>query len=144
LVNYINGKWEKKEILINNAIVIIAMNAFLSPTLRLIDFGYFFKLCKQKRLIKKFQSLKKEHIVISQRDANEIFEGPKFQLDNSFADLGKTGLLTFFFIPIFPIAVFISIFGLIYSYWIEKVNLEYNNSTYLSIATKSPNKSAQI
>ena len=123
MVNYINKKWEQKEILINNAIVIIAMNALLSPTLRLFDFAYFYKLCKQKSLIKKFINIKREDINISQREANQIFEGPNFQLDNSFADLGKTSLLTFFFIPIFPCAVFISIFGLIYSYWVDKVRL---------------------
>ena len=105
------------------------MNSFLPPTLRLLDLGYISKVFKQKWLIKELKDKKKEDINISQREANEIFEGPVFRLDCYFADLGKISLLTFFFTPIFPCAVFISITGLLYSYWIDKVRYISYSST---------------
>jgi hypothetical protein len=120
-----NGDWNNKEILINNVMVIIIMGAFLPPTLRLFDIGYLMKLWKQRKLKKQFKNMKKEDINISQREANEIFEGPTFRMDNYFADLGKTSLLTFFFVPIIPYAVIISICGIIYSYWVDKVILTF-------------------
>lgn len=39
------------------------------------------------------------------------------------AYVGQTILMTFFFLPIFPLGVFISMTGLIFSYWVEKYNL---------------------
>lgn len=39
------------------------------------------------------------------------------------AYIGQTVLMTFFFLPIFPLGVFISTTGLILTYWVEKYNL---------------------
>jgi hypothetical protein len=139
LVNWVNGNWDDKEILINNAILIVVMNAFLSPTLKVFDFFYYFKLWQRKNIEKELKDLPKDKINISQREVNEIYEGPKFELDNAFADLGKTGLCTFFFIPIFPCAVIISIVGLIYTYWVDKVTDILTPSISSSIGIKNLN-----
>lgn len=42
-VNYINDKWEDKTILINDMFVIFISNAFVSPTLYLLDLGRILK-----------------------------------------------------------------------------------------------------
>jgi hypothetical protein len=122
-VNYLNGNWENKEILINNAAAILLFNALATPTLRVLDVTYFYKLYQRSKLLDKLLTLEPEENDVSQREANEAFEGPKLLIDYYFADLGKTSLLTFFFIPIFPLSVIISTAGLIYTYWVDKVNI---------------------
>jgi hypothetical protein len=143
LVNYINNNWENKDILIGNILTILIMNAFLSPTMKLIDFGYRFKLWKRRNLKKQLGTINKDEICVTQREANELFEGPKFNLDIYFAGLGKTSLLTFFFLPIFPFAVVISGLGLVYTYWVDKVILYLNSSISLSQDLRNQSKLVQ-
>jgi hypothetical protein len=101
----------------------LIFNAIFIPTLRVLDPIYFYKLYQRKKLKEKLTTIHQEDIDVSQREANDIFEGPKLQIDYNYSDLGKTSLLTFFFIPIFPSAVIISTVGLVYCYWVDKVNI---------------------
>jgi hypothetical protein len=130
-VNWINGNWDNKEILINNAAVLFLFNALVTPTLRVLDVTYFYKLYQRKKLLNKLLTVEPEENDVSQREANEAFEGPRLLIDYYFAELSKTSLLTFFFIPIFPLSVIISTAGLIYTYWVDKVIFFNLDTAYL-------------
>jgi hypothetical protein len=57
---------------------------------------------------------------MTQRELNTLFENPKIEFAFKFSYILKTILMTFFFIPILPCGVLISLCGLILAYWIEK------------------------
>ncbi len=57
----------------------------------------------------------------------KIFEGPVFDMTQKYADLFMTVFLTCFYASAFPIGVLISIVGLIFGYWTDKVFRESLN-----------------
>lgn len=121
IVNAINGNWNNKDILVNNAMSILLLNAILTPTLRLFDLEYFFKLLKRCLLERRLRGLNQNEIDITQKEANLIFENNSLCIDYKFSFVGKTSLITFFYIPIFPVGILISLGGLIYVTLVDKV-----------------------
>jgi hypothetical protein len=121
LANYINGNWENKEILLNNVMTIFILNVIMTPSLKIFDISYYMKIFNRYRIEKTYQNQDPADITLSQQEMNELYENPPFKSDYNFSYVGKTCLITFFFMPIFPCGILISLFGLIYVYFIDKV-----------------------
>lgn len=58
----------------------------------------------------------------TQRELNELFELPPMNIAAKYSYLAKTLLMTFLYIPIFPLGVGITMVGLIFGYFLEKLN----------------------
>ena len=122
IANIVNGYWNNKIILVNNIFTIFLMNSFLSPILWFVNILKCYYDYLRNSIIKQLNSQNNKK-KITQRQANKIFENPSIDLSTKMAYLGQTTLMSFFYLPIFPIGIVISMIGLILSYWVEKYNL---------------------
>lgn len=97
---------------------ILIANAIIPPIL--VVFG-------PKRMMKIVQKCletrKNEKSLLSQEEANALFEGPQVDMAQRSAVLMKTYLLTLFYAPVLPIAYPIGLIALILQYWAEKYML---------------------
>jgi hypothetical protein len=64
---------------------------------------------------------------MTQREANELYEGTDPDTANLYATTMLTVFVTVFYTPLLPIAPLISLAGVIYKYWVEKVVLLRRN-----------------
>ena len=118
------------EILISNMLMKFLVNAFVTPGLWTINFGYFFKkfqICLLERKIKRDDKGKiieqnKEEIGKTQKELNELYELPPMKIAAKYSYIAKTLLMSFLYIPIFPLGLIISFIGLFLGYWLEKFN----------------------
>eukprot|EP01017_Pseudomicrothorax_dubius_P049142 TRINITY_DN9094_c0_g1_i9.p1 TRINITY_DN9094_c0_g1~~TRINITY_DN9094_c0_g1_i9.p1 ORF type:complete len:714 (-),score=160.72 TRINITY_DN9094_c0_g1_i9:100-2241(-) len=106
--------WGKKGMVIAITDLFIS-NAWLTPFLTFVDFGYFFRLYQR-------YSTKKQgnDCLLTQEQANAIFEGIEFDIAQRYANIIKTMLFTAFYCPVVPLATLISACGLILTYWVDK------------------------
>lgn len=178
VVNYLNGDWNNRQILLNNIITLFVSNTILTPILWGLDISYIFKKYKRETLIEKQKSyendmsdnlnignkLKEQKIndesnnnvnaednfnnlnlnsngnlnksseqsrnnnyfelnFMTQRELNFIFENPSIELSKKMAFLGQQILMSFFYLPLFPLGIIFSVFGVILAYIIEKVSV---------------------
>jgi hypothetical protein len=63
---------------------------------------------------------------MTQRELNTLYENPTVDFYIKFSYICKTILMSFFYIPIFPSGVLISLVGFVVGYWIEKYNILRN------------------
>jgi hypothetical protein len=106
------------------------VNAFVTPGLWTINFGYFFKkfqICLLERKIKRndkgeIVEQNKEEIGKTQKELNELYELPPMKIAAKYSYIAKTLLMSFLYIPIFPLGLIISFIGLFLGYWLEKFN----------------------
>ena len=118
------------EILISNMLMKFIVNAFVTPGLWTINFGYFFKkfqICLLERKIKRndkgeIVEQNKEEIGKTQKELNELYELPPMNIALKYSYIAKTLLMSFLYIPIFPLGLLISLVGLLFGYWLEKFN----------------------
>ena len=118
------------EILISNMLMKFIVNAFVTPGLWTINFGYFFKkfkICLLERKIKRndkgeIVEQNKEEIGKTQKELNELYELPPMNIALKYSYIAKTLLMSFLYIPIFPLGLLISFVGLLFGYWLEKFN----------------------
>ena len=104
------------EILISNMLMKFLVNAIVTPGMWRINIGYYIKK------IKIYYITNKEEIDINQKDLNELYEFPPMNVSAKYSYIAKTILMSFFYIPIFPLGIIISFLGFIFAYWIEKYN----------------------
>jgi len=118
------------EILISNMLMKFLVNAFVTPGLWTINFGYFFKkfqICLLERKVKRndkgeIVEQNKEEIGKTQKELNELYELPDMKISAKYSYIAKTLLMSFLYIPIFPLGLIISFLGLLLGYWLEKFN----------------------
>ena len=122
------------EILISNMLMKFLVNAFVTPGLWTINFGYFFKkfqICLLEREIKRddkgddkgeIVERNKEEIGRTQKELNDLYELPSMNIAAKYSYIAKTLLMSFLYIPIFPLGLIISFIGLLLGYWLEKFN----------------------
>ena len=111
---------EGHEILISNMLMKFLVNAFVSPIMWTLSVGYYLK---QAQIF-----LYKRKILIgtkTQKDLNTLFELPPMNVSAKYSYIFKTLLMSFLYIPIFPLGVAISFIGFAIAYWLEKINFAY-------------------
>ena len=106
------------EILISNMLMKFLVNAIVTPGMWTLNVGYFIKKIKIYFITRKGD----ENIDISQKELNELYEYPKMNVSAKYSYIAKTILMSFFYIPIFPLGIIISLLGFILGYWLEKYN----------------------
>jgi hypothetical protein len=116
----------KKEILLNNLLIIFLSNAFVSPMYSLSNIWYFLKKLNRSKLEKKFND---EDTIPNktQRELNELYENTDMYISFKYSYLTKTFLMTVFYLPLFPAGAFISIIGISLVYIVDKFNLLNTN-----------------
>jgi hypothetical protein len=65
---------------------------------------------------------RKDKINYNQKELNEIYELPSMNIAAKYSYIGKTLLMSFLYVPIFPLGLGISLLGFILAYWLEKYN----------------------
>jgi len=112
------GNWYDSAGLTQEVYNILIANAVIPPVVMV--FG-------PKRLwqgVRQCLELRKDSkSLLSQAEANSLFEGPPIDMAQRSAVLMKTYLLTLFYTPILPIAYPIAIVALVLQYWSEKYML---------------------
>ena len=104
------------EILISNMLMKFLVNAIVTPGMWTLNVGYFIKK------LKIYYITNKDSIDINQKDLNELYEYPPMNVAAKYSYIAKTILMSFFYIPIFPLGMAISLLGFILGYWLEKFN----------------------
>ena len=106
------NKSDGYEILISNML----MKFLVTPGMWTLNVGYFIKK------LKIYFITNKDEIDINQKELNELYEYPKMNVSAKYSYIAKTILMSFFYIPIFPLGMLISLLGFILGYWLEKYN----------------------
>ena len=117
------NKSEGYEILISNMLMMFLVNAFVTPIMWTINFTYFlkqFQIC----LIESKENPDKKHNM-TQRELNDLYELPSMSISYKYSYIAKTILMTFLYIPIFPLGIIISLCGFVFGYLLEKFNFAY-------------------
>ena len=110
------NKSDGYEILISNMLMKFLVNAIVTPGMWTLNVGYFIKK------IKIYFITNKDEIDINQKELNELYEYPPMNVSAKYSYIAKTILMSFFYIPIFPLGMLISLLGFILGYWLEKYN----------------------
>ena len=97
---------------------ILIANAIIPPILIVFGPKRMFKIVRQC-----LETRKNERSLLSQEEANALFEGLPIDMAQRSAVLMKTYLLTLFYAPVLPIAYPIGLIALILQYWAEKYML---------------------
>lgn len=101
--------------------IIFVSNAIVSPILWLFNFYLIYLYIRRAYLTQK--KLDEMESKWTQRELNTFFENPKVEFAFKFSYILKTVLMSLFYAPILPCGVIISLFGLIFAYWVEKYNI---------------------
>ena len=114
------NKSEGYEILISNMLMKFLVNAFVSPIMWTLSVSYYLKqaqifLYKRKKILG----------TKTQKDLNTLFELPPMNVSAKYSYIFKTLLMSFLYIPIFPLGIIISLIGFAVAYWLEKINFAY-------------------
>ena len=118
---YIKRDGNKYKYLLNNIYMIFLVNAFIIPISWGFNISYFYKsfrIC----LIGRKKNFNDYNHGKTQRELNELYELPSMAIAQKYSYIYTTILITFFYMPIFPFGAAISLFGLCFSYFIEKSN----------------------
>ena len=106
------------EILISNMLMKFLVNALVTPIMWTLSVGFFIKKIRICLIEKKNAN----DITMNQKELNELYELPPMNVSAKYSYIAKTILMSFFYIPIFPLGMPISLLGFILGYWLEKYN----------------------
>ena len=112
------SKSDGYEILISNMLMKFLVNAIVTPAMWTLSVGYFLKKIRIYFIEKK----KEDEISHNQKELNELYEYPPMNVSAKYSYIAKTILMSFFYVPIFPLGIVISLLGFILGYWLEKYN----------------------
>ena len=114
------------EVLISNMLMMFLVNAFVTPIMWTMNFTYFlkkFRICLIN--CKKDPKDEDKNHNMTQRELNDLYELADMDISYKYSYLAKTLLMTFLYIPIFPLGIIISLLGFIFGYFLEKFNYCY-------------------
>ena len=120
--NYMQNGWGKNDNLLNNTLMLFLINSTVTPFMWTFNIGYIIKKIRIYFIEKKFSF---KSLNISQKELNKIYELPNMDISAKYSYIAKTILMTFLYIPIFPLGVPISLFGFILGYLLEKYNFTH-------------------
>ena len=122
LISNICANFDKLEIdyelLLSNMLMLFAVNSIVSPLLWTFNANFYLN----KIIIWKLEK-KKNNQNMSQKKLNELYEYMDINIAYKYSYLSKTLLMTFFYLPLFPLGVIFSILGLLLGYYLEKFNM---------------------
>ena len=104
------------DLLVTNITTYFLTNFILTPLTWIFNFTFLYKKIKICYIEKKGSH------DLTQRELNELYELPEMGIAYKYSYIFKTLLMSFFYMPIFPLSTFISSIGLFFGYFIEKFN----------------------
>ena len=111
------------ELLVSNMLMMFLVNSFVSPIMWTFNIGFYIK----KWRIWSIESKKNPNMRhnMTQRELNELYEYVDIELAYKYSYIFKTLLMTFFYLPLFPLGIIFSMCGLILAFYLEKFNIGY-------------------
>ena len=119
LSNYYFDPNNNYNLLVANMLIMFLINSFLTPIMWTFDFIYLLKKYNINKIEKNGNS------DLTQRELNTLYEFPDMKISYKYSYIAKTLLLSFFYLPIFPFGVLISMLGFIFGYFLEKYNFSH-------------------
>ena len=101
-------------------LMMFLINAFVSPLMWTFNFTYLYK--KFRIFLIERKENPDAHHHKTQDELNELYELPSMDIFYKYSYIANTLLMSFFYIPIFPLGVPISLLGFILGYFLEKFN----------------------
>ena len=121
--NVLKNGWDEHQMLLNNMFVIFICSAIISPLLSLTCFDLLLqKLILWFFITRKYTS-EVTSIPLSQKQLNDYFERPDMNISFQYSFLSNLILMTFFYMPIFPLGPVITLIGVILNYFVEKFKI---------------------
>ena len=121
--NFIENGLKNNEYLVDNMIIIFLCNSFLSPTLWTFNIKYIYKRIRIYFIERKKDPDKNHNM--NQKELNHLYQLPDMNISYKYSYIAKTLFLSFFYISIFPLGIFISLTGFVYAYYIEFFNFTH-------------------
>ena len=122
IIQYGKGNYE---VLVNNMFMIFLVSAIVSPLMSITCYDLILnRFFRWFNITRKYKD-EKEELPISQRELNSYFENPDMRVSTQYSLLSKQIIMTFFYMPIFPLGAFITLIGVILNYIIEKFKCFY-------------------
>ena len=120
--NYMQNGWGENDNLLNNTLMIFLINSTITPLMWTFNIGYIIKKIRIYFIEKNYPV---KSLNISQKELNKIYELPNMDISAKYSYIAKTILMTFLYIPIFPLGVPISLLGFILGYLLERYNFTH-------------------
>ena len=105
----------KYDLLVTNMLMLFITNAFLTPIMWSMNFEFLLKKIK-------ICLLNTNQETYTQKELNELYELLDMSIASKYSYIFKTLLMSFLYMPIFPLSIVISSVGLIFGYFLEKFN----------------------
>jgi hypothetical protein len=115
IVNIGKKNWFGRSGLAIDVFLIVLVINFGPPTVELFSVVHYWK-----KFLFKYEKWKGKRSKMTQREANKLCEGPDSNISELYATTMLTFAMTIFYTPLIPLLPIVSLFGLIYKYWIEK------------------------
>lgn len=111
------------ELLVSNMLMMFLVNSFVSPIMWTFNVTFYIK----KWTIWTIESKKNPNMRHNktQRELNDLYEFVDIELAYKYSYISKTLLMTFFYLPVFPLGIVFSICGLFLGFYLEKYNIAY-------------------
>ena len=103
------------DILITNMLTIFLSNSFLTPLMWSLNFEFLLRKLK-------ICLVEKKNIYYSQKELNKLYELLDMGVAYKYSYISKSILMTFFYLPIFPLGILFTLLGFIFGYFLEKFN----------------------
>ena len=103
------------DLLVSNMLTLFLSNSFLTPIMWSLNFELLLKKIK-------IYLVEKKYIYYTQKELNNLYELLDMEIASKYSYITKTLLMSFLYLPIFPMGIFISLIGFIFGYFIEKIN----------------------
>ena len=103
------------DLLVSNMLTLFLSNSFLTPIMWSVNFEFLLKKIK-------ICLVEKKCIYYTQKELNNLYELLDMEIASKYSYITKTLLMSFLYMPIFPLGVLISLIGFIFGYFIEKFN----------------------
>ena len=109
------------ELLVSNMLMMFLVNGFVSPLMWTFNISFYLK----KWQIWSIESKKNPnmHHKMTQKELNDLYEYVDIELAYKYSYIAKTLLMTFFYLPLFPLGIIFSMCGLILGFYLEKFNI---------------------
>ena len=118
--NVIEYGWDTHENLVNNMFMTFVCGAIVAPVMSITCYDLILnKIFRWFFVTRKYDN-ETEELPLSQRELNSYYEYPDMGVSTQYSNLSKQVLMTFFYMPIFPLGPAITLVGVILNYFIEK------------------------
>ena len=100
---------------VRTAFFVFITNSFVNPIVTIFDPPFVLKQVLKRKALKDGRNNN-----LTQAEANDIFEGQDFGIDWRYGYMVETMLYVAFYAPVMPMALVLTLVGLVISYWTEK------------------------